>query len=153
MQEITQRNIAVRLYNNQKFGTTYGKGLYRNAPFNGTADFKYPSVKYLLDFYEYSNFENRAKTDGQMEILRNLDISADKLYSWIKRHIKGSKQHPAVNGVAFIDLLSLDLTIMIADTEFEIEDVWYLKAMACKQNNSQQKPPQFLATNCELADW
>ena len=35
---MTTTEIAVRLYNNPKFGTTYGKGQYHNAIMNGTVD-------------------------------------------------------------------------------------------------------------------
>jgi hypothetical protein len=41
--------IAIRLYDNPKYGTTYGKAQYRHAIFNGSADIKNPSVKYLLE--------------------------------------------------------------------------------------------------------
>ncbi len=33
-----QVEIAVRLFDNNTYGTTYGKGLYRRAVFNGTID-------------------------------------------------------------------------------------------------------------------
>lgn len=36
----TQSEIAVRLYDNNAYGTTYGKGLYRKAIYNGTIDAK-----------------------------------------------------------------------------------------------------------------
>ena len=35
-----QTEIAVRLYENQTYGTTYGKGLFRKALFNGSIDKK-----------------------------------------------------------------------------------------------------------------
>ena len=34
----SKHNIAVRLYDNPKFGRTFGRGLYHNALFNGTVD-------------------------------------------------------------------------------------------------------------------
>ena len=46
----SNNEIAVRLYDNPFYGTTHGKGLYRKAIFNGTADITAPSAKYLLDF-------------------------------------------------------------------------------------------------------
>jgi hypothetical protein len=46
------RPIAIRLFENQKFGTTYGKGLRRSAVFNATAEVDEPYAKYLLDFEE-----------------------------------------------------------------------------------------------------
>ena len=64
--------IAIRLYDNPKYGTTYGKAQYRHAIFNGSADVKNPSVKYLLDFYEYGKWEHSANTDEQMMVLNEV---------------------------------------------------------------------------------
>ena len=44
--------IAIRLYDNPKYGTTYGPAQYRHAIFNGSADIKNPSVKYFSKDYE-----------------------------------------------------------------------------------------------------
>ena len=38
--------IAVRLYESKVYGTTYGRGLYRHAFYNGTVDLKQSAVKY-----------------------------------------------------------------------------------------------------------
>jgi hypothetical protein len=47
MLEITTKEnsieIAVRLYENNAYGTTFGKGMYRRALFNGTIDAKSPT--------------------------------------------------------------------------------------------------------------
>jgi hypothetical protein len=34
--QTTQAPVAIRLYENKAYGTTYGKGLYRKAIYNGT---------------------------------------------------------------------------------------------------------------------
>lgn len=153
MQEIKQLDIAVRIYDNQKYNTTFGKGLYRNAFFNATADLKNPKLKYLLDFYDYDNFANRAKTDSQMEILQNISRSPNSVYSWIKRYADTSKQHKTIDGCAFIDLSTNQITLGIADNEMGINEVWELTARACKLGSGAQKSPQLLATNSELAEW
>ena len=49
------KEIAVRLYENKKYGTTYGKGLFHSAVFNGSADVLGSNTKYLLDYYPYPN--------------------------------------------------------------------------------------------------
>ncbi len=46
-----EKEIAVRMFENKKLGTTYGKGKYRSAIFNASAELRDPHVKYLLDFY------------------------------------------------------------------------------------------------------
>ena len=46
-----QKEIAVRLYQNAKYGTTYAKGVRHQALFNAAADIKNPKVKYVLDFH------------------------------------------------------------------------------------------------------
>lgn len=48
-------SVAVRLFENQAYGTTYGKGLYRRAVYNGTVDIKAPKVKYLIDLFRIKN--------------------------------------------------------------------------------------------------
>lgn len=40
-QTTKQTEIAVRLYDNNTYGTTYGKGMYRKAIYNGTIDAKH----------------------------------------------------------------------------------------------------------------
>ena len=39
-----QIEIAVRLYDNNTYGSTYGRGLYRKAIYNGTIDAKHSSA-------------------------------------------------------------------------------------------------------------
>ena len=57
------KEIAVRLYENKKHGTTYGKGLFHSAVFNASADVLGRKTKFLLDFYPYEKFEHIAKPD------------------------------------------------------------------------------------------
>lgn len=82
------REIAVRGFINEKFNTTFGKGLFRRAVYNGSVELRNPNTKYLVDFYRYVEWENLAKTDDQMAIVRKLgnsDISQDDevLVSWV----------------------------------------------------------------------
>ena len=66
-----QNEIAVRLYQNAKYGTTHGKGVRHHALFNATEDVKHPKVKYLLDFYTYAHWEFLTK-DNQLEIIQQV---------------------------------------------------------------------------------
>ena len=66
-----EKEIAVRLYQNAKYGTIYGKGLRHQALFNATADIKEPKVKYLLDFYTYEHWEFLAKSN-QLDIVQQI---------------------------------------------------------------------------------
>ncbi|MGV1017810.1 MAG: hypothetical protein ACOYBW_10600, partial [Fluviibacter phosphoraccumulans] len=61
-----KREIAVRLFTNDKYGKTYGPGLRNKAVFNASAELRKPSIKYLLDFYQFEDWANKAKTDEQM---------------------------------------------------------------------------------------
>ena len=65
-----QVEIAVRLFDNNTYGTTYGKGLYRRAVFNGTIDARSPTAKYLVDCYNYEDWCNIASTDQQITVLQ-----------------------------------------------------------------------------------
>ena len=52
-----EKSIAVRFYENKRYGSTYGKGLFHKAVFNATADLQEPRVKYLLDLIQYRDCE------------------------------------------------------------------------------------------------
>ena len=72
--------IAVRLYENQVYGTTYGRGLYRHAFYNGTVDLEPPRVKYLVDLYTGEDWANQARSDEQMLIIRGVGVEPGYLY-------------------------------------------------------------------------
>ena len=61
-----EREIAVRGFMNEKFGTTYGKGLFHRAIYNGSVEIRSPYAKYLIDLFEYSRWEALAKSDEQL---------------------------------------------------------------------------------------
>ena len=44
------REIAVRGFINEKFNTTFGKGLFRRAVYNGSVELHKPNQKYLVDY-------------------------------------------------------------------------------------------------------
>ena len=155
MLEITtkQIEIAIRLYENQSYGTTYAKGLYRRAVFNGTIDTKNPSAKYLVDFYGYEEWCNQAKSDEQMAIIEAVRKSDDKLFSWVKHYDKLTAQKRQVDGYCTLDLQSLNMDLLICDEITGVQDRWQVTAKPCKQALAGVKSPQMLATNCDLVMW
>jgi hypothetical protein len=72
--------IAVRLYESKVYGTTYGRGLYRHAFYNGTVDLEPPRVKYLVDLYTVEDWANQARSDEQMLIIRGVGVEPGYLY-------------------------------------------------------------------------
>lgn len=148
------KEIAVRLFENPKYGTTYGPAQYRHAIFNASADIKNPSVKYLLDFYEYDKWQHSAHTGLQIDILNEVAEMADRntLASWIVRYEPLTKEKTLVMGYAAYDLRESTLTMAVIDAEKGIEDTWQLEAKPCRAV-AGKKVASLLATNSELANW
>ena len=152
-QTTKQTEIAVRLYDNNTYGTTYGKGKYRKAIYNGTIDAKHQNSKYLVDFYDYDDWANMAKTDEQMEILRNFEAEADTLYSWTKHYDQTTRDKTVVAGMCRVNMDTLKMMVFICDEAHGVVDTWHIMAKPCKQSASGLKSPQLLATNSDLGDW
>ena len=81
------RDIAVRGFINDKFNTTFGKGLFRRAVFNGSVELANPQEKYLVDYYSYEDWQNTAKTDQQMASVKKLINSNIVNKSFIAEYI------------------------------------------------------------------
>ena len=148
-----QTEIAVRLYENQTYGTTYGKGLFRKALFNGSIDIKTPCTKYVIDLFNYDDWCNIAKTSEQMVIIRDVPQQDDTLFSWINRYDRTTKQKTLVSGFCSFDCDSKGMRIMILDPVSQIEDVWQISAKPCQSNTNGLRSPQLLATNADLTTW
>ena len=148
-----QTDLAVRLYENSTYGTTYGKGLFRRALFNGSIDIKSPLVKYVIDLFNYEDWCNIAKTHAQIEIITGVPQQADTLYTWINRYNTSTKQKTLVSGFCSFDCESKDINVMIIDPECNIEGVWKISAKPCQTNRNGLRAPQFLATNADLTEW
>ena len=145
--------IAVRLYENNAYGTTFGKGMYRRALFNGTIDAKSPTAKYLVDFFNYQDWCNQASTDEQMAVLAAVEADDKKLYSWIKHYDTVTRAKRLVGGCMQFDLDSLDMNIMICDETAGVADHWQIEGKPCKTAMKSQKSPQILGTNADLTNW
>jgi hypothetical protein len=143
----------VRLYDNNTYGTTSGRGQYRKAIYNGTVDAKHSNTKYLVDFYAYEDWANQARTDGQMEILANIAPATDVLFSWVQHYDTDTRAKTPVTGMCQINLDTLDVMVVIMDEQRDVEDAWRLTARPCRQTQTGKRVPQLLATNGDLQAW
>lgn len=148
-----QPEIAVRLYDNNTYGTTYGRGLYRKAIYNGTVDAKHSNTKYLVDFYSHEDWANQARTDGQLQILANIAPAADVLFSWVTHYDPVTRAKTPVTGMCKINMDTKDVMVVIMDEQHDMEDVWQLTARECRQTQTGKRVPQLLATNGDLQQW
>lgn len=150
-----ERGIAVRLYDNPKFGKSFGKNLFRHAIFNGTADISQPKLKYLLDLLTFDHWQHTAKTDEEMQILAMAfeylgdTPPSDVLSTWIKR-FDSSSEKPTVFGFAMLNVETNQLAVLINDTEKGMSEAWGLDVKPCKENALGKRSAQLLATNMEL---
>jgi hypothetical protein len=149
----TQQEIAVRLYDNKFYGTTYGKGLYRKAIYNGSIDMKNPSRKYVIDLFQYNDWSIQASTDEQVKITETVSKVPDTIYSWIFLYDPTTKIKTPVYGCCVLDLNSNKMEILINSNGNENSVFWELEARPCKPTNDGRKVPQLLATNTDLATW
>ena len=124
-----QKEIAVRLYQNAKYGTTYAKGVRHQALFNATADIKQPKVKYVLDFYTYEHWEFLAK-ENHLDIVNQVrnEVDKDTLVSWVVRYDLATKTKTAVYGFSTLDMKTNKLILCVLDNDAGVEDSWQLTA-------------------------
>ena len=143
--------IAVRLYENQVYGTTFGRGLYRRALYNGTIDLRTSGVKYLVDLYTGEDWANQAKSDEQMLIIEGVGLAPGYLYSWMRRFDSVLGVKTPVLGFCIFDTVSLEVRVLISDDETGIQGTWCLSGKPCRTARAGQKSPQILATNYDLS--
>ena len=148
--------VAVRLYENRKFGGTFAPNKYYSAMFNATADVVAPHIKYLLDYVPYSQWANSLRTPVQREAF---DIMRDKmsseninpeqmLVSWIKKYnLSGEKV--VIEGFSYYDFVTQQILLAIDDKQVDFHHAWQLDVRACRIKPNQ-KSPCFLATNHDL---
>ena len=148
------RPIAIRLFENNKYGTTFGKGLRRSAVYNATAEINEPYAKYLLDFESGPAWINHARTDEQLAICRRLVEQAEEndsvLWSWVKWYDKTSGEKEFVSGFAAYDMDSEEIALHLDDGKRGLTEQWFLPARRCT-GTAGKNSPVFLATNCDLA--
>ncbi len=158
-----KNQIAVRLYENPKYGTTYAKGLRHHAMFNGTIDLQEPRIKYLIDLLPFEHWQHTANTDSEMDTIdivveyykstkTDLSISKNRtniLCSWIKR-FDSNMCKPKVEGFVTLDLSTSEIVITINDEWAAIGFGERLTMRQCRDPSRGQRSPNFLASNYEL---
>ena len=147
------REIAVRGFTNEKFNTTFGKGLFRRAVFNGSVELRNPSLKYLVDYYQYPEWEALAKDNKQMDVINKLDGSGmpenqDLLFSWLVHYDPLTKTKTKVDGYSVYSPSTQELYIEINDSNNQTNEEWSLDVHNCK--NLGHHKPVFIATNVDL---
>ncbi|WVN42037.1 hypothetical protein AOB54_01265 [beta proteobacterium MWH-UniP1] len=160
MKSNQKHSMAVRLYDNPKFGKTFGKGLYHNTLFNGTVDLPVLGLKYLIDLVQYEQWQHTAKSDQDMEMLataidylkaQDIDIESGAnrtniLCSWIKR-FDSNMLKPKVPGFALLDLQKCKITVVVTDEQHGIAFGERLCMRSCKDPSNGQRSPNYFASN------
>lgn len=147
------RAIAVRGFTNEKFNTTFGKSLFRRAFFNGSVELRNPNSKYLVDYYQYTEWAALARSDGQMKVLEQLQNSdfptnKDLLFSWLVRYDPLTKIKTKVEGYSIYAPSTSELYITINDPDNQTIEEWTLDVHLCK--NAGAHKPVFIAANIDL---
>jgi len=147
------REIAVRGFINEKFNTTFGKGLFRRAVYNGSVELHKPNQKYLVDYYSYLEWESQGKSDEQMAIVKSLESTniaqeEDLLFSWLIHYDPLTKSKERVNGYSVYSPKTRELFIKIDDELNHTEDEWTLSVHPCRATGANK--PVFVATNVDL---
>jgi hypothetical protein len=144
------KEITIRLWENKKFGTTYGKGLFRRAIYNGTAEVLSPHAKYLIDFEQIKSWFHLAKSDIHLDMLKQLNEIPEneegQLLSWLFRYDNGVKI--PVRGFAQLDLNHSLVTLQIDDPSINVQDMWALPVRSCIARIPGKPTPALIATNC-----
>jgi len=147
------REIAVRGFTNEKFNTTFGQNLFRRAFFNGSVELRNPSSKYLVDYYQYPEWEALAKNDDQMNVIKQLQNTAfpqneDLLFSWMLRYDPLTKIKTKVDGYSIYAPNTSELYVKINDADNQTVEEWTLDVHLCK--NAGANKPIFIAANIDL---
>ena len=134
---MSQKEIAVRLFNNHKYGTTQGKGIYNKAIYNASVELRKPAAKYLLDFYSFDDWANKARTDEQMMTyneMAELGFADEKgsVFSWIVHYDPLTKAKVSVSGVAVFNAEATFLRLVIDDAVSGLSETWMLETVKCK---------------------
>ena len=148
------KEITARLWENQKYGTTYGKGQYRKAIYNGTLELSAPQTKYLVDFEAIADWFHFAKSPVHLAMTGKLQAIPENengiLMSWLYRYEGGIKS--AVGGYAALDLNTMRLQIQITDEELDLSEHWELPVRSCIARIPGKPTPNLIATTLAELD-
>ncbi len=147
------REIAIRGFINEKFNTTFGKGLFRRAVYNGSVELHDPNQKYLVDYFSYREWETQAKTDEQIRVINDLINSGiaqekDMLFSWLVHYDPLTKSKERAEGYSVYSPNTRELFIKIDDPARQTQDEWTLNVHHCKVTGANK--PVFIAANVDL---
>lgn len=147
------REIAVRGFINEKFNTTFGKGLFRRAVYNGSVELHNPNQKYLVDYFSYLEWEAQAKSDQQIAATNQLIKSGiaqeeDMLFSWLAHYDPLTKSKERAEGFSVYSPNTRELFIKIDDPAHQTQDEWTLSVHNCKSTGTNK--PVFIAANVDL---
>lgn len=147
------REIAVRGFINEKFNTTFGKGLFRRAVYNGSVELHNPNQKYLVDYFSYLEWEAQAKSDQQIAATNQLTNSGiagqdDMLFSWLVHYDPLTKSKERTEGYSVYSPNTRELFIKIDDPANQTQDEWTLDVHPCKSTGANK--PVFIAANVDL---
>ena len=148
-----EKDIVVRGFMNEKFGSTYGKGLFHRAIYNGSVEIRNPYSKYLIDLFEYDRWEIHAVGEQQLAWTKKLNKAQvnqapEALASWVQHYDPMTKTKRIVDGVCVYLPMSQELFIAINDPVNNINDEWTLQAKHCLKTGPNK--PIFIATNVDL---
>lgn len=142
------KEITARLWENKLYGTTFGKGQYRKAIYNGTLEVIDPYAKYLVDFEEVEAWFHFPKSPIHVEMvnrLKNIPANEDGvLMSWIYRYENGIKS--AVEGYSSLDMNYSRIYIEINDSVNGINEYWELPIRSCIARIPGKPTPALIAT-------
>jgi hypothetical protein len=148
-----EKDIVVRGFMNEKFGSTYGKGLFHRAIYNGSVEIRHPYSKYLIDLFEYDRWELHAVGEQQLAWTKKLNKAQvnqapEALASWVQHYDPMTKTKRAVDGVCVYLPMTQELYIAINDPVRNINDEWTLQAKHCLKTGHNK--PIFIAANIDL---
>lgn len=150
------REIAVRLFINEKYAGSFGNMVFNRAAYNGSIELHNPMQKYLVDFYSYTHWENRAQSEAQMQVAKELastDLpkAPNILMSWILHYDPNTKSKITVPGFCAYLQDTHEMHLRIDDQDRGTKASWDLPVRHCK--NAGAKLPILLATNVNLEGW
>jgi hypothetical protein len=153
---ITEREIAVRGFNNERINTSFGKGLFRRAIYNCSVELRDPNEKYLIDLYDFAHWQHQARSDYQIDIVRKMANEGGEdedglLLSWIQHYNPLSKTKTPVEGYCIYLLSSRELYVEINDPANNTFGDWSLRVQQCTTEGTGK--PVFIATNVDLGKW
>ena len=150
------REIAVRMFINEKYAGKVGNMVFNRAVYNGSIELHNPIQKYLVDFYSYTHWENHAQSPEQIDIvaeLSNTDLpqAPNILMSWIQHWDRDAKVKVSVPGFCAYLQDTGEMHLRIHDAQRSTKSSWDLPVRHCK--NTGPKLPVFIATNVDLTVW